>query len=498
LKNAINPAWADALANFRSLCVDNQDVLTEADWIELRYRVAGYRKWLADKVGAEVEPLGIARVRAIRSGKVRAGLQSIIERDLAMAPEIEGLSNVEKLCCFQNHFHKLLNNYVSFTDFYARRGAIFQAGTLHLDGRELDLCFHVNDSSKHATLAGMSKIYLAYIDCKGKGGQTMQVACAFTAGDKDNLFVGRNGIFYDRDGRDWDATIAKIVDNPISVRQAFWSPYKKVLRWIEDAAAKRAAAAEEASTKKLQTAASSAGSTVETGEAKMSKFDVGVVAALGVAVGGIAAAFTGIFDSFLGLGPWIPLGILGLILAISGPSMILAWFKLRQRNLGPILDANGWAVNSLTKINLPLGGSLTLLSELPAGARRSLVDPYAPKKKLWPRLLLLLLVLGGIGFGLYRFNYLNKWFPDHIPAYISKSFDGPDEITEGTAEVELTLGSGAESVTVTIVGKDKSFTVPVVDHRCKIPTADLVAGDFVLVIDGKTEKSHTLRVVAPK
>jgi hypothetical protein len=225
---------------------------------------------------------------------------------------------------------------------------------------------------------------------------------------------------------------------------------------------------------------------------------VGVVAALGVAVGGIAAAFTGIFDSFLGLGPWIPLGILGLILAISGPSMILAWFKLRQRNLGPILDANGWAVNSLTKINLPLGGSLTVLSELPAGARRSLVDPYAPKKKLWPRLLLLLLVLGGIGFGLYRFNYLNKWFPDHIPAYISKSFDGPDEITEGTAEVELTLGSGAESVTVTIVGKDKSFTVPVVDHRCKIPTADLVAGDFVLVIDGKTEKSHTLRVVAPK
>jgi len=26
--------------------------------------------------------------------------------------------------------------------------------------------------------------------------------------------------------------------------------------------------------------------------------------------------------------------------------MIIAWLKMRQRNLGPILDANGWAVNS--------------------------------------------------------------------------------------------------------------------------------------------------------
>jgi hypothetical protein len=45
---------------------------------------------------------------------------------------------------------------------------------------------------------------------------------------------GRNGIFYDRKGLDWDATITKIVDNPISIGQAFWSPYKKLLRWIEE------------------------------------------------------------------------------------------------------------------------------------------------------------------------------------------------------------------------------------------------------------------------
>ena len=59
--------------------------------------------------------------------------------------------------------------------------------------------------------------------------------------------VGRNGIFYDRKGRDWDATITKIVDNPISIRQAFWAPYKKVARMIQEQIAKRAASADEAS-----------------------------------------------------------------------------------------------------------------------------------------------------------------------------------------------------------------------------------------------------------
>jgi hypothetical protein len=60
--------------------------------------------------------------------------------------------------------------------------------------------------------------------------------------------------------------------------------------------------------------------------------------------------------------------------------MLIAWFKLRQRNLGPILDANGWAVNARAKINIPFGTSLTGVAKLPEGADRSLIDPYAEKK----------------------------------------------------------------------------------------------------------------------
>jgi hypothetical protein len=79
----------------------------------------------------------------------------------------------------------------------------------------------------------------------------------------------------------------------------------------------------------------------------------------------------------------MPLGVIGTMFAISGPSMLLAFIKLRRRNLGPLLDANGWAINSLTRINVPFGTALTDVAALPPGAQRSARDPYAEKRRPW-------------------------------------------------------------------------------------------------------------------
>src|SRR6185312_2652682 len=172
--------------------------------------------------------------------------------------------------------------------------------------------------------------YLAYCDLARKAtGEKMTVACAFTAGDSDNLMVGRNGIFYDRAGKDWDATITKIIENPISIRQAFWSPYKRLVRWIEDQAAKRAAAADAASTTRMQAASTTIESTVTTGKApppaEPKKVDVGVVAALGVAAGALATAF-GVLLNWMSGVPFLfrPVYIIAGMLLISTPSIILA------------------------------------------------------------------------------------------------------------------------------------------------------------------------------
>src|SRR5437016_7571564 len=107
-------------------------------------------------------------------------------------------------------------------------------------------------------MAALSAKYLAYCECQPKGtGEELQIVAAYTNGDSDKLMAGRNGVFYDRKGRDWDATITKIVDNPISIRQAFLSPYKKFLRLIEEQAMKFAQAKESQADARLAGAAAS-------------------------------------------------------------------------------------------------------------------------------------------------------------------------------------------------------------------------------------------------
>jgi MFS family permease len=121
---------------------------------------------------------------------------------------------------------------------------------------------------------------------------------------------------------------------------------------------------------------------------------VGIIAALGVGAGAIGALFGGFVSGFLGLQPWWAklVALAGMVMVISGPSMLIAWLKLRQRNLAPVLDANGWAVNGRVRVNLPLGTALTSLASLPAGASRSLEDPFLDREARLHRRLLLFLV----------------------------------------------------------------------------------------------------------
>ncbi len=415
LTEGVNPVWADALAALSPL-TGGKTSLTESEWTALCAKLAPYETWLAAKAGGAVEKLGIARVQEILAGNAKETIAALLARDRALEPEFNAIAAVEKLVRFHRDLARLLDNFVSFRDFYGRKHkAVFQAGTLYLDQRSCDLCIRVEDMSKHGVMVGLSRCYIAYCECVRKtSGEKMTIAAAFTNGDSDNLTVGRNGVFYDRQGRDWDATIVKIVDNPISIRQAFWAPYKKFVRMIEEQVAKRAAAAEaEADAKLSTTAATVAGSpTAKPSPAK--KIDVGTVAALGVAVGGITAALGALLQTFFGLGIWMPLGIVGLVLVISGPSMLIAGLKLRQRNLGPLLDANGWAINAKAKINIPFGSELTRIAVLPPGAHRDLVDPFAEKNTARNRLILYGILIIVLVAGWY-FGSLERLMPGVLP-----------------------------------------------------------------------------------
>jgi len=417
LTEGVNPAWADALATLRAEAVQpllgDRAALSAADWQALGARLAPYQSWMAAKAGAAVEPLGLPRLREILASRAQETIVALIAQDQAREPEANAIAAVERLVRYHRDLYQLLNNFVAFRTFYARHDlAIFQVGTLYLDQRSCELCLAVDDPGRHAALAGLAGTYLAYCDCVRKStGEKRQIVAAFTDGDADNLMVGRNGLFYDRQGRDWDATITKIVDNPISIRQAFWAPYKKFVRMIEEQVAKRAAAADAASTAKLEGAATAVAQADKPKPApEPKKLDVGVVAALGVGVGALGTAAGYFLGLFKGLSPWqAPLVILGLMLLISTPSMVIAWLKLRRRNLGPILDANGWAVNAKAKLNVPFGRTLTGVAKLPPGARRDLADPYREKPSPWPKLIVLALVLWLAYTVLDRRGYLHQW-----------------------------------------------------------------------------------------
>lgn len=415
LAQGLNPAWVDAMAVFQAQVVTPllgaQTQLSWPQWQQLCATLAPCQAWLAAQPSTPVATMPVDEAHALLASGDQQRLLALMEQDSAEASRQKEAKNLEKLILLQRDLLLLLNNFVSFSSFYRRQGGIFQAGTLYLDGRSCELTVDVQDPGSHAALAGLAKTFLAYCECR-RGDKVRTIVAAFTAGDVDFLFVGRKGIFYDRQGQDWDATITTLIDNPTSIGQAFFSPYKKFLRFVEAQVAQRAASKDAAVTEGLQAkAAHLAGGAAPTpAEAPApSKTDVGTVAAIGVALGSLSTVAVAILSKVLELGPWIPLALLGVMLAISGPSVLIAWMKLRERSLGPILDASGWAINGRMKINLPLGRSLSQQAQVPSNAERSLRDPYAQKSSApwWLALAAVLLVLGAV----WSQGGLNPWLP---------------------------------------------------------------------------------------
>lgn len=428
LFKGINPAWKEALDTFVNLIIKpispEKNEMTETEWEEIQNTFKVFNTWQNEKEGSKVEPLGLNYIREQLNNGSKESLLDFIEEDKQLESNTNNIIMVDKLTRYYRDLFLLLKNYVTFYDFYAPgEKAIFQAGSLYIDQRCCDLCIKVSDMNKHNLIAKTSAVCLIYCECtartkKGK----MTIVAALTDGDFDNIEVGRNALFYDRQGDDWDATIVKIIENPISIKQAFWSPYRKFSRFISNQIEKFASSKEKevesagmakiesASLKAEEGIAKSADSTAAAAKQATppTPFDigkfVGIFAALSLALGAIGSVLASFFTGFFGLKWWqMPLAILGIILCISGPSMILAWLKLRKRNLAPLLDANGWAINARATINIIFGKTLTHLAKLPENSKLNISDPFVKKKNPFIPILIISLII--IGFGLYLLWY---------------------------------------------------------------------------------------------
>jgi len=408
LQEGLNPAWEARIAALRENVIKpilgERTTLSYGEWQDIAARFDAYRAWLAATPATPLAAVPADILRALLAGSAQAELTALIQQDLAAETAAAQVDALERLVRYNRDLVTLLRNFVTLSDFYnAGNKAIFQAGTLYLDQRSCELCLRVSDMGRHAALAPLSGAYLVYCECRREGEAPITIVAAMTGGDADEMMVpGRNGVFYDRQGRDWNAAVVKVVEAPISVRQAFWSPYKRVGRMIGDQIHKFAASRDKAVEDKAAAGVAGAGAKAEAPAPAPAPapqaFDIakfaGIFAAIGLALGALGTALAAVVTGFLSLPGWqMPLVIAGVMLLISGPSMLLAWLKLRQRNLGPLLDANGWAVNTRARINIPFGSALTGVASLPAGASRSMSDPYAEKETPWGTWMFLLIVV---------------------------------------------------------------------------------------------------------
>lgn len=266
---------------------------------------------------------------------------------------------------------RFLRNFVNVADLYPPAAEpVFVAGALYLDGRCCRLCVPLAagaDVAAHAAAAAASRCCLAYcaLERKGEAGRT--VLAVFTAGATGALAVGKRGLFVDGQGRDWDATVTHLEINTISLTEAFFAPWRKIgeacaemARRLVGGRGEAAAAQVMAVATAQQAGATSAATPAPAAAGASSASRMASVATLGISLSFVASAVAALASAATSAPLWKTGAVVaGIVLAVSLPSVVLAWFRLRNRDLAPILNASGWAVNVPIGLTVRLGHFFT-------------------------------------------------------------------------------------------------------------------------------------------
>ena len=382
----VNPYYAESLKRFREQVVAPAlgrpaATLSEADWREVQAFFAAHRAWAESKRGAAVESLGVERLRSYLEERFEKAVRALIDESAATAVVLEDTRLTEKLILYQHCLLDLANNFVSFPHLYdPQRRAIFEMGTVVMDGRRFEFCVKVEDRAGHCAVARTSNMFVMYVEVLDKAGKRkFDLAVPVTSGDKGNLCVGKHGLFVDVNGAEWDARIVQIIENPISVVEAICSPFQRLARLLTgkieavtaqvekklDAGATRTLAEVERAAKAPAPAAAPAGA--GRGGALMAG---GLLMGGGVALAAVASALAYIAKTLAGVG-WLKicLGAAGALAAVLLPIAGVALLKLRRRDLSAILEGCGWAINARMRMTLRQGRAFTRRPGYPAGAR---------------------------------------------------------------------------------------------------------------------------------
>lgn len=371
LDGGLNPAFRAEIAALRAgplteVLGEPPATLDEPAWRRCCAQFTAYDAWISRRPTAALASLSDAALEALTADAPRTGALRLIEDARRNAVALEDLQALERLLLFQAYLMRFCNNYVSFPDLYLRgRRALFDTGDLVMDGRRFNLAVRVPNRKIHVAATAQCNIYVMYLEITGKSIKPYEVAVAVTSGGRGNLMVGKRGIFTDVEGRELDARVVQVAKNPISLQEAVFAPFKRLAGIVTGKIESMTSSAE----KKLEKVGQSAVGSVESAVKKGADTRAGAAAQQApkttatagstggmLAGGGIALAAVGSSLAFISRTiaemSWLAIlsGLGGAIMAVVLPALVLAFIKLRRRDLSPMLEGSGWAINARMKL----------------------------------------------------------------------------------------------------------------------------------------------------
>ncbi len=361
-------------------------------WRRILKLFSPHQAWVEARPADRVARLGMDRLTRFLEPDLEKAVRALIAESRETALALEDIRLAEKLALFQANLMAIANNFVSFPSLYdPERRALFEQGTLVMDGRRFNLAVKVGDLKAHARMARTSEIFVLYVEVRPGTPEAFKLAIPVTAGGKGNLCRGKRGVFQHVDGREYDAVVVDLIENPVSILEAMAAPFRKIgalitgkiesmtteaTKELEKETQEVVSEVEQTATRAVSSGATgkeAGASGLREGGGQGSAAGVaGMAAGWGVAIAALGSSLAYVTKTLSSLSfLTIVGGIAGAVLAVILPASLVTAIRLRRRDLSAILEGSGWAINARMRLTWSQSRAFTRTSG--PGAVRLLV-----------------------------------------------------------------------------------------------------------------------------
>lgn len=348
-----NPFYAKDLTAFLELVCPVSGELDEQRWNKQKKSFLPYIAWHQKQPDTMLNRRSSEQLGQDLFDAAADTLNQLLLQSEASANDLSKMRELEKLLLYQQNLLNFANNFISIPMLYdSKERALFEEGTLIIDGRRFNLAMRVFDRKEHRSIADQGTMFVMYVEIfHQRSGRRYEVAVPATSGTQGGLQVGKRGIFEHVEGTEWTAQIVAIVDRPISFLEAVYAPFIRLGKSLTNKIESMTQNAE----KKLDASGSETIGDLQNSlnqEAPPATSPGSMLAGGGIAIAAMGSSVAFIINKLAQLEPWqILFGLSSAVLAVLVPSLLIAGLRLRSRNISGILEGSRWGINSTMRLS---------------------------------------------------------------------------------------------------------------------------------------------------